>query len=87
MFEFQPGRVFKLQIWDTAGQEKYKSIAKIYYKDAKIAILVYDVTDERSFIAMQEWAESVFSITSKDILLAVVGNKTDLEDGLGKSCN
>lgn len=39
----------KMQIWDTAGQEKYHSIAKIYYQDAKIAILVYDVTNKQSF--------------------------------------
>jgi len=44
------------QIWDTAGQEKYRAIAKIYYKDAKIAILVYDVTNKNSFVNLQLWA-------------------------------
>lgn len=46
-----------MQLWDTAGQEKYKSIARIYYQDAKIAILVYDVTSKISFEEMQVWAE------------------------------
>lgn len=46
-----------MQLWDTAGQEKYKSIARIYYQDAKIAILVYDVTNKISFEEMQVWAE------------------------------
>lgn len=56
-FEYVPGKILKMQIWDTAGQEKYRSIAKIYYQDAKIAILVYDVTSQASFEQMQLWAE------------------------------
>jgi small GTP-binding protein len=80
VFEYAPGRSYRLQIWDTAGQEKYRAIAKIYYKDAKVAVLVYDVTDELSFISMQEWANDVRGNASPDVLLAVVGNKTDLLD-------
>ena len=68
----------KLQIWDTAGQEKYRSIAKIYYKDAKIAILVYDVNDRLSLSHLQSWGEDLMNHSSKDIILAVVGNKIDL---------
>ncbi len=68
----------KLQIWDTAGQEKYRSIAKIYYKDAKIAILVYDVNDRQSLSHLQSWGEDLMNHSSKDIILAVVGNKIDL---------
>ena len=56
-FEYSNGNSYKLQIWDTTGQEKYRSIAKIYYRDAKIAILVYDVADPQSFISLQSWAE------------------------------
>jgi small GTP-binding protein len=67
-----------MQIWDTAGQEKYRSIAKIYYKDAKIAILVYDVTDKLTFEVMQSWANEVRNTASAEIILAVVGNKLDL---------
>lgn len=68
----------KMQIWDTAGQEKYHSIAKIYYQDAKIAILVYDVTNKQSFENIQVWAEEVIATAPKDILLAFIGNKIDL---------
>jgi Ras-related protein Rab-5C len=49
MFEYEPKKFMRMQLWDTAGQEKYRSIAKIYYQDAKIAILVYDVTNAASF--------------------------------------
>jgi small GTP-binding protein len=56
-FEYVSGKHIKMQIWDTAGQEKYRSIAKIYYQDAKIAVLVYDVTSKASFEQMQVWAE------------------------------
>ena len=45
----------KFQFWDTAGQEKYKSIARIYYKDAKIAIIVYDITRKETFESMKAW--------------------------------
>ena len=49
MFEYEASKYLRMQLWDTAGQEKYRSIAKIYYQDAKIAILVYDVTNKTSF--------------------------------------
>ena len=45
------------QIWDTAGQEKYRSIAPIYYREAKIALCVYDITSQRSFEVMKKWVE------------------------------
>lgn len=67
-----------MQLWDTAGQEKYKSIARIYYQDAKIAILVYDVTNKISFEEMQVWAEELRNHAQSNIVMAVVGNKTDL---------
>lgn len=67
-----------MQIWDTAGQEKYRSIAKIYYQEAKIAILVYDVTSKDSFEQMQVWGDELVDNAPKDIILAVVGNKVDL---------
>lgn len=72
-----------MQLWDTAGQEKYRSIAKIYYQDAKIAILVYDVTNRNTFETMQIWAEEVRSTAPKGVVLAVVGNKIDLQDEAG----
>ena len=78
--EFSTGNSYKIQIWDTTGQEKYRSIAKIYYRDAKIAILVYDVGDPHSFTSLQSWTEEVVNSSPKEVILAVVGNKTDLLD-------
>ena len=68
-----------LDIWDTAGQEKYRAIAKIYYKEAKAVILVYDITDESSFKEMKEyWYEQIKLYAQKDIVIAIVANKNDL---------
>jgi Ras-related protein Rab-22 len=68
-----------LNIWDTAGQEKYKSLTKFFYKDASAAILVYDITSEESFRNMKTyWFEQVKEQGPKNIILSVVGNKSDL---------
>ena len=45
-FQYENGKFLKMQIWDTAGQEKYRSIGKIYYQDANVAVMVYDVTNK-----------------------------------------
>ena len=44
--EHKPGKTVKFQFWDTAGQEKFKAIAKIYYKDARVAVVLYDITSQ-----------------------------------------
>ena len=57
------GTEIKAKVWDTAGQEKFRSVNKIYYKDAKIAFIVYDVTDRRTFDAVKEyWIKNVMEI-------------------------
>ena len=77
--KFADGRTITLDIWDTAGQEKYRAIAKIYYKEAKAVILVYDITDESSFKEMKEyWYEQIKLYAQKDIVIAIVANKNDL---------
>jgi small GTP-binding protein len=70
----------KFDIWDTAGQEKFRSLAKIFYKDAKIIIYVYDITDKNSFEEIKNYwyKETLDNITNKDVILALIGNKTDL---------
>ena len=79
--EFADGKTITFDIWDTAGQEKYRSIAKIYYKEAKAVILVYDITNESSFIEMKEyWYEQIKLYASKDIVIAIVANKIDLNN-------
>jgi len=73
------GILYKFQIWDTAGQEKYAPLAAhLYYRDANIVLLVYDITNEESFKALKDWHKEVLDKGPKDILIGVVGNKSDL---------
>ena len=69
-----------LQIWDTAGQEKYRSINQIFMKNTNIAILVYDITNRKSFEDLVNWYNQIIEINnnSSDLVFAVVGNKSDL---------
>ena len=69
----------KYEIWDTAGQEKYRALNKIFYQDAYINILVYDITNENSFKALKDyWIEEVRENGPKDAIIIIVGNKSDL---------
>ena len=72
------GQNFEIRLWDTAGQEKYKSLTKIFTKEAKIAILVYSIDDEESFNSLDEWLNLVKSSNEDNIILAVAANKSDL---------
>eukprot|EP00915_Cephaloidophora_sp_WS-2016_P002868 GHVH01003901.1.p1 GENE.GHVH01003901.1~~GHVH01003901.1.p1 ORF type:complete len:161 (+),score=21.83 GHVH01003901.1:288-770(+) len=69
----------KLQIWDTAGTEKYRSIVRSYYRGAAACLLVYDVTDRSSFEAITEWLEEISELTHQHITIHLIGNKCDLE--------
>ena len=72
-------KTISLDIWDTAGQEKYKSLTKFFYKDAAVAILVYDVTNRKSFESMKNfWYGQIQDFGSKNIILGVAGNKCDM---------
>ena len=72
-------KTIKFDIWDTAGQEKYRSITKMFYKDASAAILVYDITREESFLEIKNfWFKEVKENSSEDLVVALVGNKKDL---------
>ena len=74
-------KTISLDIWDTAGQEKYKSLTKFFYKDAAAAILVYDITQKDSFENMKNyWYEQLQEFGSKNIILGVAGNKCDMYD-------
>lgn len=70
-----------LDIWDTAGQELYRSLNKIFYKNAKIAILVYDITKKASFEEMKNyWFEQIKKVNGDDAVIGIAGNKCDLYD-------
>ena len=76
--EIDENNKIKFQIWDTAGQEKYRSLAKIFYQSAAVAILVYDITTQSSFNGLKEyWAKEIREISPEDIIVAVVANKSD----------
>ena len=73
------GITLRLQIWDTAGQEKFRSVNKIFYKEAAVVILVYDITNERSFEQLKTyWYQEVKQKGEKNVVFAVAGNKCDL---------
>ena len=72
--------LFNLQIWDTAGSERYRSITKTYYLNSTCAIIVYDITDNQSFESIKSWVEECKSYNNPNIHLVLVGNKNDLED-------
>ena len=71
-------KLFTLQLWDTAGSEKFRSITKGYYKNSICALVVYDITNERSFNSVSNWIEDCNNYTNKNIILILVGNKSDL---------
>ena len=67
------------EIWDTAGQEKYRSLTKMFYKDATIAILVYDITRYDSFEQLRDfWVGQLKDNAPKNLILAIAANKSDL---------
>jgi len=68
----------KLQLWDTAGQERFRSLAPMYYRGASAALLVFDITNQDTFQRTQDWVTELRANVMDDILLTVVGNKTDL---------
>ncbi|CAD8169046.1 unnamed protein product [Paramecium octaurelia] len=70
----------KFSIWDTAGQEKYRSIVSSHYKRAKAAILVYDCSSESSLLHIDKWIEELVFQAGANVKIALIGNKTDLQN-------
>ncbi|KAG2554149.1 ras-related protein RABH1b-like [Panicum virgatum] len=73
-------RTVRLQLWDTAGQERFRSLIPSYIRDSSVAVIVYDVTDRQSFLNTSKWIEEVNTQRGGDVLIFLVGNKTDLVD-------
>jgi small GTP-binding protein len=72
-------KTIKFDIWDTVGEERFRSIAKIFYKDAKVIIFVYDITSKKTFDALINfWYEEIRNNCVEKPIYAVVGNKNDL---------
>mmetsp|Transcript_395 Transcript_395/g.423 ORF Transcript_395/g.423 Transcript_395/m.423 type:complete len:207 (-) Transcript_395:34-654(-) len=72
-------KVVKLQIWDTAGQEKFRTITSSYYRGAHGIIVVYDVTNRESFENVKNWMNEITRYASENVNRLLVGNKSDLE--------
>lgn len=73
-------RTVRLQLWDTAGQERFRSLIPSYIRDSSVAVVVYDVTNRQSFLNIQRWVEEVRAERGSDVIIVLVGNKTDLVD-------
>ena len=73
-------KIYRIQIWDTAGQENFRSITRAYYKNSVCAFVVYDITNKNSFQNIKSWIEDCKKQSPKTVLLILVGNKADLED-------
>lgn len=74
------GKRIKLQIWDTAGQERFRTITTVYYRGAMGILLVYDVTDERSFSNIRNWFSNIEQHASEGVNKILIGNKCDMPD-------
>jgi small GTP-binding protein len=73
------GKDIKLEIWDTAGQGKYRKVNKIFMKNTKIALLVYDITDKKSFEQLNNWINHVNEANkNENIIFGIAANKSDL---------
>ena len=71
---------YRIQIWDTAGQENFRSITRAYYKNSVCALVVYDITNRDTFNNVSSWIEDCKNQSPKTIYMILVGNKSDLED-------
>ena len=70
----------KIQIWDTAGEERYRSITSAYYKGAKGAFIVYDITRKSTFDNIDKWISDLKLNGDQNICIVILGNKSDLDD-------
>jgi small GTP-binding protein len=77
IFEYK-GKKYNINIWDTVGQEKFRSLTKIFIKGTKICLFVYDITNKKSFDEINYWLEQAKSIAEKDVVFGMAGNKSDL---------
>ena len=73
-------RKIKVQIWDTAGEDRFRAITRNYYRGANGIILMYDVTDQKSFEHIRDWVEKIKEDAVEEIIIYLVGNKIDLNN-------
>ncbi|KAK2593504.1 GTPase Ryh1 [Conoideocrella luteorostrata] len=73
-------RTVRLQLWDTAGQERFRSLIPSYIRDSSVAVVVYDVSNAKSFQNTKKWIDDVRAERGNDVIIVLVGNKTDLNE-------
>ncbi|KAK3518162.1 hypothetical protein QTP70_033261 [Hemibagrus guttatus] len=73
------GRKVKMQVWDTAGQERFRTITQSYYRSAHAAMITYDITRKSTFDSIPQWIQEMEQYGAANVLLAIIGNKCDLE--------
>ena len=72
-------KIIKLQIWDTCGQEIYKSLISNFYRNSSLAVLVYSIDSKESFNHVENWLNDLRSQANEDVRVILIGNKADLE--------
>ena len=73
------GSMVKLHIWDTSGQERFRAMTNLYYRDDQVAILTYDITNEQSFSSIDFWIKELkYKVENENMILCLVGNKCDV---------
>ena len=77
--QLDDGKIVKIQIWDTAGQDRFRSITKNYYKGAHGIILIYDVTSRKTYENIKNWVSQIKEEVSEKLTIILVGNKIDDE--------
>ena len=78
--QLNSGETIKVQLWDTAGQDRYRTIAKNYYKGSHGILLLYDITKENSFENIREWVQNIREEWYEKAILFLIGNKIDKKD-------
>ncbi|KAF6825328.1 Ras family protein [Colletotrichum musicola] len=78
--DFLSKRTVRLQLWDTAGQERFRSLIPSYIRDSSVAVVVYDISNAKSFQNTKKWIDDVRAERGNDVIIVLVGNKTDLND-------
>ena len=78
-------KIIKVQVWDTAGEERYRSITNAYYRGADGILIVFDVTNKESFKNIENWINEVTAYTGKDVIIICLGNKNDLNKEISKN--
>lgn len=73
-------RTVRLQLWDTAGQERFRSLIPSYIRDSSVAVVVYDISSMKTFQQTKKWIDDVRGERGNDVIVVLVGNKTDLGD-------